>query len=113
MSTFPDFRIAAGTGATIMSKDRYDELSDDHKILLRRITLEYHEQLIEAIRRRNEESVDTLVANGMEVIQVTPTEQAQWKEVAQDVRNGFAGGIFPQDLLDIVDSLLQQFAANQ
>lgn len=113
MSTFPDFRLAAGIGATIMSRDRYEGLSDNHKALLRRITLEYHKQLIQTIRKKNEESLGILVENGIEVIQVTPAEQAQWKEVAQDVRNGFADVLFPQDLLDTVDNLLQQFKANQ
>ncbi len=113
MSTFPDFHLAAGIGATIMSKDRYDELSEDHKTLLERITREYHEELIQTIRQKNRASLGTLAQNGIEVIQITSAEQAQWKEVAQDVRNGFADVLFPQDLLDAVDNLLQQFQANQ
>ena len=111
MSRLPDFRLAAGIGATIMSKDRYDRLSDDHKALLRRVTWEYHEQLIKIIREKNEESINVLTGTGtgIEAVLVTSAEQAKWKEAALDVQNKLAGRLFPQDLLDEVRKLLTAF----
>ncbi|MFC1714751.1 TRAP transporter substrate-binding protein DctP [Candidatus Poribacteria bacterium] len=106
MSDFPDFRLAAGIGATIMNKDRYDGLSDNHSALLRQVTLEYHKQLIKTIREKNEESIDVLKEQGIEVIEINPTEQEQWKEVTLDIQNRFAGELFPEELLDKIRELL-------
>jgi len=55
-----DLRLAAGVGATIINKRKYEQLSNEHKHLLCYIAKEYHEQLIVKIRERNEVSIGVL-----------------------------------------------------
>ena len=63
-----DTLLAAGVGATIISKSRYDRLSDEHKHLLLEITKRYHKTLVDQIREDNRKSIDVLKQQGIEVI---------------------------------------------
>ena len=55
-----DLRLAAGVGATIISKRKYDRLSSEHQRLLQKVAEQYHEELVEIIRDKNEESIGVL-----------------------------------------------------
>ncbi len=108
-----DFPLAAGIGATIISKRKYDGLSGEHKRLLREITRKHHEQLIRAARRSNEESIDVLREQGIEVIEIPPGEREIWGQVAREVQDHFAeegeDKLYDEELLDKVRSLLSEY----
>lgn len=108
-----DFPLAAGIGATIISKRKYDGLSGEHKRLLREITRKHHEQLIKTARRKNEESIDVLKAQGIEVIPIPPGERDKWRQVARQVQDQFAGKLYGKELLDEVRSLLSEYKAGK
>ncbi len=108
-----DFRLSAGIGATIISKNRYDRLSDEHKVILRRIMQEYHPELIEAARRINEDSIGILRQQGMKVVKVPPVEKENWHQAAMSVQNRFTGVLYEEELLDEVRNLLDEYNANQ
>ena len=101
-----DFRLSAGIGATIISQRRYDELSPEHKNILKEVTQEYHRQLIETIREENKKAIDTLEQYGIEVIQVPTVEKKQWDKAATNVQSHFVGDLYEKDLLDEVRKLL-------
>ncbi len=108
-----DLRLAAGVGATIISKKRYDKLSDKHKRLLLKITKEYHKQLIVQIRKSNEESIDVLQQHGITVISVPHHERQQWLEVAKEVQDQFVERLYSKELLEKVRSLLEECDKNK
>jgi len=109
-----DLRLAAGVGATIISKERYDKLSNKHQDLLRKITQKYHEPLITTIRKKNVESIGVLKGEGIEVIDVPDGERKKWLQVAKQVQDhfaqdDFAGRLYKKELLDKVRSLLAKY----
>ena len=108
-----DLRLAAGVGATIVKKRRYDKLSDEHKALLREITWKYHEKLVKTVRRKNKESIDVLEQQGIEVIHVPLGEREKWRQTARQVQNQFEGKLYPKELLDEVRSLLNEYNARR
>jgi TRAP-type C4-dicarboxylate transport system substrate-binding protein len=95
-----ELRLVAGVGATIMSKHRWNGLSDQHKRLLREVAKKHHEQLVLRIRERNEESIRILKEQGIEVIPVPHQEELKWRRVAEQLQNRFAGQLYKKDLLD-------------
>jgi TRAP-type C4-dicarboxylate transport system substrate-binding protein len=104
-----DLRLAAGIGATIISKRQYDKLSGKHKDLLREIAEKYHQQLVETIREENKKSISTLEGQGIEVIDVPQQEREKWREVARQVRERFVGDLYEEELLDKVRRLLDEY----
>jgi TRAP-type C4-dicarboxylate transport system substrate-binding protein len=108
-----DLRLAAGIGATIINKRKYDRLSDEHKDLLRDITQKYHEKLVGTIREENEESIGVLREEGIEVIHVPLVERERWSGVARQVHDQFAGRLYPRKLLDEVRNLLNEYNTRQ
>jgi TRAP-type C4-dicarboxylate transport system substrate-binding protein len=112
-----DFPLAAGIGATIISKRKYDGLSDKHQRLLREITRRHHEQLIRAARSNSEKSIDALKEQGIEVIPIPPGEREKWSQVARQVQDHFAGKgkdkLYGEELLDEVRSLLSEYNAKR
>jgi TRAP-type C4-dicarboxylate transport system substrate-binding protein len=108
-----DLRLAAGIGATIISKKQYDKLPDEHKDLLREITRKYHEQLANTVREKNEESIGVLREEGIEVIHVPLVERERWSGVARQVQDQFAGRLYPRELLDEVRNLLNEYNTRQ
>jgi TRAP-type C4-dicarboxylate transport system substrate-binding protein len=108
-----DFPLAAGIGATVISRRKYDGLSDEHKRLLREIARKHHEQLIRTARSKSEESIDVLKEQGIEVISIPPGEREKWSKVARQVQDQFVGKLYKKDLLDKVRSLLSEYKANR
>jgi len=108
-----DFRLAAGIGATIISKNRYDSLSDKHEVILRGFMQEYHQKLIKAARSINKDSIDILKQQGVEVVQVPSVEKEKWYQAAMGVQNRFTGILYEEELLDEVRNLLDEYNASQ
>ncbi|MBC8236548.1 TRAP transporter substrate-binding protein DctP [bacterium] len=108
-----DLRLAAGVGATIISKKRYDKLSDKHQDLLRKIAKKYHEPLVTTIREKNNESIGILERKYIEVIHVPHTEEEKWLQVAKQVQDHFAGQLYKKELLDKVRSLLAKYRKDE
>ncbi len=110
-----DLRIVAGVGATVISKSRYEELSEEHRNLLRKIMREHHQQLIATIREQNKESIDILVTeHGITRLAVSSREREIWDERAKRVQMQFVkNGFFSQALLDKTKELLIKFRAAQ
>jgi len=109
-----NLRLAAGVGATIISKKRYDKLSSKHQDLLRKIMQKYHEPLVTTIREKNDESIGVLKEEGIEVIDVLNGEKEKWLQVAKQVQDhfaqdNFAGQLYKKELLDKVRSLLAKY----
>ena len=109
-----DLRLAAGVGATIIRKQRYEMLSDEHQRLLRKIADEYHKQLIVEIRESHKKAIDALVQGwGIEIVRVSFRERQQWLEVAKEVQDELVGDLYSKELLEKVKSLLKECRQNR
>ena len=106
-----DLILAAGVGATILNKRRYDMLSDGYKRLLHDISEKHHKQLIAKIRERNEESIEILKREGIEIVSIPPREKQKWLSVARRVQNQLASGgkFYTKELLNEIRQLLEQY----
>lgn len=105
-----DLPLAIGVGATLIKKNKYDELTDENKELLRNVMREHHQNLIEEIQRQNMEAIKELENLGIQVVHVPSGESEKWSQIAVQVQNQFAGVIYREELLNRVRELLHEYS---
>lgn len=93
-------------GATILKKERFDALSEEHQTALMETSHHAHRLLSRAIRREDERSLRVL-SRRLTAVDQTPHE-AEWRQVAETARNNLAGRVYPRALLDAVERAAQQ-----
>ena len=104
-----DLNLANSTGAMIMSKAEFSKLAPDLQSLLKSTAEKYSNKLIQAIRQDNARSVETLKKNGIQVVTVAPADQAELEKAALEVRPKLVSKLYSQDLLNRVQSLVDEY----
>ena len=88
-------------GATIIRKDKFEALSDEHKRVLIETSNRAHVALNKSIRRDDDRSYDTVLKRGITAVD-TSENQAEWDAVGAQVRERLTGRVYPKSLLDAV-----------
>jgi TRAP-type C4-dicarboxylate transport system substrate-binding protein len=88
-------------GATILRKDKFEALSDDHKRVLIETSRRAHAALNTSIRRDDDRSYETVLKRGITAVDTSET-QAEWEAVGAKVRERLTGRVYPKSLLDAV-----------
>jgi len=106
-----DLVFAPGIAATIITKRRFDSLSEEERNLFKAVAEKHHRKNIVQIRKRNEESLEVLKSEGIEIIPIPLKEKQKWLSVALRVQNKLAaqGKFFDRELLDKVRNLIEEF----
>ncbi|MGB5220857.1 MAG: TRAP transporter substrate-binding protein DctP [Polyangiales bacterium] len=88
-------------GATLIRKDKFEQLNDEQKQVLVETSIRAHKALNTSIRRDDDKSYQTVLKRGL--VEVDTTEnRAEWEAVGAQVRERLAGRVYPQSLLDAV-----------
>lgn len=104
-----DMNLANSTGALVISKAEFAKLPPDLQNILKTTAQKYSAKLIAAIRADNAKSVDTLKKNGIQVVPVTPADQAEIEKVSLEVRPKLVGKLYSQDLLTRVQGYIDEY----
>ena len=88
-------------GATIIRKDKFEALSDEHKKVLIDTARRAHIALNRSIRRDDDRSYQTVLKRGIAAVD-TSEHQAEWDDAGAQVRERLTGRIYPESLLDAV-----------
>jgi len=108
-----DLPLVMGIGASIINKEHFDRLSKSDRNLLQKITMKYHNQLVEKIRQSNQESLRILQDQGIQIISVPQQEELKWQQLAEKVQNQLAGKFFDKELLDRARAFLTEFSKSK
>lgn len=108
-----DLPLLIGVGATVITKKQFDKLDSKAQALLREVAEKYHQDLTLQIRTDNAKSIETLKENGMQMVPVTKEAKQEWEEIAIEVRRKLIGKLYPQELLDEVTRLIQEYRAGK
>ncbi len=109
-----DMPIRIGIGATLITKERYNQLPAEAQNILRDTAREYHQKLIQRVREDNDKSVEALTKKaGIQIVRVSEAEREKWNTRCSQMRDDLAGNIYPQPLLEQVDALLEAYRAGQ
>ena len=110
MSNMP---IRIGIGATLITKERYNQLPAESQKILRDTAREYHQKLIQRVREDNDKSVEALTKKaGMKIVTIGEAERMQWNTQCAQMRDELAGEIFPQAMLEQVNALLKAYRSS-
>ena len=102
--------VSVGVGATVMTKEKFDQLSPDQQKVLREITKAYQSKLIQSIRKDNDRSLEALQKKaGIEVVEFEEDSQKAWDVIAVETHNALVGEIYSQAFLDKINTLLQEY----
>jgi len=106
--------LANAAGAVVLSKKKYDELPPDLQQILLRNGTKFLHKLTALSRKDNEKAIETLEKNGIQVLQ-PPSQQdlALYDDIGRKARRMLAGRLFPEDLLNRVEKVVNDFRASQ
>ena len=88
-------------GATLIRKDKFEQLTDEQKKVLVETGIRAHAALNKSIRRDDDKSYRTILERGLSEVD-TAENQAEWEAVGEKVRERLAGRVYPKSLLDAV-----------
>ncbi len=93
-----DMKLSMTIGGSVISDEAWAKLPDAYKELLDGITKGINGKLLKRIRSDNKKAVTALVDKGIEVVK--PQDFAQWKDLADQVRNNLTGSTFDSALVE-------------
>ena len=102
--------VSVGVGATVMTKEKFDQLSPNQQKMLREIAKAYQSELIQSIRKDNDRSLEALQKKaGIEVVEFEEDSEKAWDTIAVETHNALVGEIYSQAFLDKINALLQEY----
>ena len=111
MTTLP---INVGVGASLITKEKFDELTPEQQKVLLDVGEEYQAKIISEIRQDNEKAIEALVKKaGIQQIDFEDDALAAWDAIAVDTQNALVGEIYSQEFLDKINALLQEYREKQ
>jgi TRAP-type C4-dicarboxylate transport system substrate-binding protein len=88
-------------GATLMKKQKFEALSDEHQKVLLDTARRAHAALNKSIRRDDDRAYESVLKRGLIAVDTSET-RAEWDEVGKQVRERLTGRLYPKSLLDAV-----------
>ncbi len=102
--------VSVGVGATVMTKEKFDELSTEQQKVVREVANAHQDDLIQAIRKDNERSLEALQKKaGIEVVEFEDDSREAWDVIAMETHKALVGEIYSQEFLDKINALLQAY----
>ena len=105
-----DLPVNVGVGATIITRERFDQLSPLEQKVLRETAKAYQHDLIQSIRKDNDRALEALQKKaGIEVVEFAESDRDAWDALAVETHNALVGEIYSQEFLDKINKLLQEY----
>ncbi len=102
--------VNVGVGATVITKEKFDQLTSAQQKVLRDAGDKYQSKLIEDIRRDNEKSIEALTTKaGIQIIEFQDSSLEAWDAIAVETHNALVGQIYSQEFLDKINALLREY----
>ncbi len=105
-----DLPVNVGVGATVITRERFDQLSPLQQKVMRETAKAYQHDLIQAIRKDNDRALEALQQKaGIEVVEFAESDRDAWDALAVETHNALVGEIYSQEFLDKINKLLQEY----
>lgn len=102
-------RLANAMGAVLISKSMFSKLPENYQQIVRDLSRQYMKKLVELSRRENQQSLELMLKNGMQMVEVEPAELPLFEEASRKARYNLVGKLYPKDLLESIEKDLQEF----
>ena len=102
--------VSVGVGATVMTKEKFDELSPEQQKIVREVADAHQDDLIQDIRKDNERALEALQKKaGIQVVEFEDASREAWDVIAAETHKTLVGEIYSQEFLDKINTLLQAY----
>jgi TRAP-type C4-dicarboxylate transport system substrate-binding protein len=109
-----DIKFAPLAGATLMSKDTWDQIPAGLRPQLLAIAHDSGAQIRQEIRRMEDSSIGMMQTLGLNVVHADPNAVNEWRTlIEQKLWPAFRGGGMPAPLFDQVKRLRDEYRASQ
>ena len=109
-----DLPVSVGVGATVITKEKFDQLSPEQQKILRETAEAYQSDLIQNIRKDNERAIEALQKKaGIQVVEFEDDAREAWDAIAMETHKALVGQIYSQEFLDKINALLEAYRKNQ
>ena len=105
-----DLPVSIGVGATVITKEKYDELTPAQQETLREVGDKYQDKMILEIRKDNETAIEALTTRaGIKIVEFEEDALETWDAIAVETHNALVGEIYSQEFLDKIKAHLQEY----
>ncbi|HQU72585.1 MAG: TRAP transporter substrate-binding protein DctP [Calditrichaeota bacterium] len=101
--------LANVSGAVLISKKRFEELSAEDQQTLRDLGRQRMKELVLKAREDNDKSVDLMLKNGIKMVEIDPAAVEIFKTAARQAHSDLVGKLYDRALLDRVYGTLKTF----
>jgi TRAP-type C4-dicarboxylate transport system substrate-binding protein len=102
--------VSVGVGATVITKEKFDQLTADQQKVLWEAGDKYQSMLIESIRKDNETALEALTQRaGIKIVEFQDSARDAWDAIAAETHNALVGQIYSQEFLDKINALLREY----
>jgi TRAP-type C4-dicarboxylate transport system substrate-binding protein len=107
-----DLRWAPLTGATVIDNRAWEKIPKDHRPKILEVSRDASRRLRREIRSLNEQAVGEMVKNGLKIIHIPPSVEAEWRKIVEDAYPRIRGEIVPADVFDMVRRYRDEFRSS-
>lgn len=105
-----DLPVSVGVGATVITKEKFDQLSSEQQKVLRETAEAYQSDLIQNIRKDNERAIEALQKKaGIQIVEFEDDAREAWDAIAMETHKALVGQIYSQTFLDKINALLEEY----
>lgn len=105
--------VNVGVGATLITKEKYNELSPEQQKILRESGDEFQNKMILQIRKDNEDALNALIERGIQQVEFEDDAVEAWDAISVETHNTLVGELYSQEFLDKINALLSEFREKQ
>jgi len=97
------------SGATVIDKRAWMKIPEELRPKILKVSRDASKRLRREIRTLNENAVKAMVENGLKVNHISPSVEAEWRELVEDIYPQIRGKIVPADVFDEVRTYRDEF----
>jgi TRAP-type C4-dicarboxylate transport system substrate-binding protein len=100
------------SGATVIDKRAWMKIPEELRAKILKVSRDASKRLRREIRTLNEDAVKAMVENGLKVNHISPSVEAEWRKLVEDIYPQIRGKIVPADVFDEVRMYRDEFRSS-
>jgi TRAP-type C4-dicarboxylate transport system substrate-binding protein len=96
-------------GATVIDRRAWEKIPAELRPEILKVSRDASKRLRKEIRTLNEDAVKAMVENGLKIQHVSPSVEAEWRKIVEDIYPQIKGKIIPADVFDEVRMYRDEF----
>ncbi len=100
------------SGATVIDKRAWMKIPEELRPEILKVSRDASKRLRHEIRTLNEDAVKAMVENGLKVNHISPSVEAEWRKIVEDIYPQIRGKIVPADVFDEVRMYRDEFRSS-